>query len=288
MRSPAPAWPRPRRGRSRSRIPSSAPGHLPPRGEGTEQARTPHGIDIRSDIYSLGCSCYHMIAGVVPFPDATTAGKLMAHREVEAEPLASLAPSCPPGLAVVVRRMMRKSPDERYARPSEVASALEPFASGPGPLSRIVAMEMGPREGAASAIDGAYAAEWFDSDSELDRRHGRGCDGTAARAGPSRMSSSGSTTSRGSPCRRPLRPISPRAARGGGAAPGLSRRPWPWSLRSWRSPWPSASGPRPRKGRRPSPDQGVFGDPPGRIGPAPMSVLPSSLPPSSTPLLPTE
>ena len=63
--------------------------------------------------------------------------------------------------------MMRKSPDERYARPSEVASALEPFASGPGPLSRIVAMEMGPREGAASAIDGAYAAEWFDSDSEL-------------------------------------------------------------------------------------------------------------------------
>ncbi len=133
-----------------------------------EQARTPHGIDIRSDIYSLGCSFYHMIAGVVPFPDTTAVGKLMAHRGLEAAPLAMLAPSCPPELAVVVRRMMRKTPEERYARPSEVAAALEPFASGPGPLRRIVAMGTGPREGATSAIDGAYAAEWFDSDSELD------------------------------------------------------------------------------------------------------------------------
>jgi serine/threonine-protein kinase len=132
-----------------------------------EQARVPHGIDIRSDIYSLGCSCYHMIAGVVPFPDPTTAGKLMAHREVEPDPLPILAPSCPPGLAVVVRRMMRKSRAQRYARPSEVASALEPFASGRGPLSRIVAMEMGSRDAAASAADGAYTVEWFDSDSEM-------------------------------------------------------------------------------------------------------------------------
>jgi len=116
----------------------------------------------------LGCSCYHMIAGVVPFPVTTMAGKLMAHRGVEADPLAMLAPSCPAGLAAVVRRMMRKSPAERYARPSEVAAALEPFASGPGPLSGIVAMAKGPREGTTAALDEAYAAEWFDSDSEWD------------------------------------------------------------------------------------------------------------------------
>ncbi len=133
-----------------------------------EQARAPHGVDIRADIYSLGCSCYHMIAGVVPYPGPGMAEKLLAHRGVEADPLVLVAPSCPAGLAVVVRRMMRKSPDERYARPSEVATALEPFASGPGPLRRIVAMGKGLQEGAASATDGAYAAEWFDSDSDAD------------------------------------------------------------------------------------------------------------------------
>ncbi len=145
-----------------------------------EQARAPHDIDIRSDIYSLGCSLYHMIAGAVPYPGTTTAGKVLAHRELEADPLAMLSPSCPPGLAVVVRRMMRKRPDERYARPSEVAAALEPFASGPGPLSRIVAMGTGHREGSGAAIDGAYTAEWFDSDSELDDAGGGAATGPPA------------------------------------------------------------------------------------------------------------
>ena len=183
---------------------------------------------------------------------------------------------------MIVRRMMRKSPDERYARPSEVAAALEPFASGPGPLSRIVAMEMGPRDGAASATDGAYAAEWFDSDSEVDDAMGGDATRPRRERARRRMSSSGSTTSRGSPCRRPLRPMPP-AARGG-PRPGPSRSgPGPVLVLAVASASLTA-GPDGAT----SPDQGVFGDPPGRIGPAPISVFPSSLPPSSTPSLPTE
>lgn len=93
-----------------------------------EQARNPRQIDTRSDIYSLGCSLYQMIAGRVPFPAQSLPEKLFAHQSAQAEPLTSLAPGTPEGLDAVVRKMMAKSPADRYARPADAARALEPFA----------------------------------------------------------------------------------------------------------------------------------------------------------------
>src|SRR5262249_43968357 len=94
-----------------------------------EQARQSHSADIRSDIYSLGCTLYHMIAGQVPFPTPSLPEKLFAHQAMDPTPLDKVVPGLPPGLAEVVSRMMRKSPDERYASPALVAQALEPFES---------------------------------------------------------------------------------------------------------------------------------------------------------------
>ncbi len=135
-----------------------------------EQARNSRGIDPRSDLYSLGCSAYHLLSGRVPFPAPTLPEKLIAHRISEVQPLTDLVPSCPPGLDSVVRRMMRKSPGERYARASDVVSALEPFASGQVPLGRIVAMgaDAQARSQATTVAGGAYPAEWFESESEVD------------------------------------------------------------------------------------------------------------------------
>jgi serine/threonine protein kinase len=109
-----------------------------------EQARHSHAADIRSDIYSLGCTIYHMIAGHVPFPSPSLPEKLFAHQALEPRPLGHLVPDVPAGLAEIVRRMMRKLPEERYATPLQVAQALEPFVGdhaairegepGPGPL----------------------------------------------------------------------------------------------------------------------------------------------------------
>ena len=105
-----------------------------------EQARHSHSVDTRSDIYSLGCTLYHMLTGQVPFPSASLPEKLFSHQASEPEPIRSLAPDVPEALEAVVARMMRKSPDDRYATPLDVAQALEPFADVPH----------GPDPGAAS------------------------------------------------------------------------------------------------------------------------------------------
>ncbi len=92
-----------------------------------EQARHSHSADIRSDIYSLGCTLYHMLSGQVPFPSPSLPEKLFAHQAIEAIPLDQLVPGLPAGLAEVVKTMMRKQPDERYATPSQLVQALEPY-----------------------------------------------------------------------------------------------------------------------------------------------------------------
>ena len=93
-----------------------------------EQARHSRAADIRSDIYSLGCTAYQMCTGRVPFPGPSLPEKLLGHQTIEPTPLCRVVPGFPEGLSEVVRRMMKKSPDERYATPIQVAQALEPYA----------------------------------------------------------------------------------------------------------------------------------------------------------------
>jgi len=92
-----------------------------------EQARHSHSADIRSDIYSLGCTLYHMLSGQVPFPSPSLPEKLLAHQAMEPTPLEQLVPGLPACLADVVRTMMRKKPEERYGTPAQVVQALDPF-----------------------------------------------------------------------------------------------------------------------------------------------------------------
>lgn len=91
-----------------------------------EQAIDFHTADIRSDIYSLGCTLFHLLAGHPPFPAGTLAERLMRHQQSEV-PIDGLRPDVTPELADVVRQMMAKQPDDRYQTPGEVAEALAPF-----------------------------------------------------------------------------------------------------------------------------------------------------------------
>ncbi|HEV3164751.1 MAG TPA: serine/threonine-protein kinase [Isosphaeraceae bacterium] len=100
-----------------------------------EQARHSRSVDARSDIYSLGCTLFHLVTGRVPFPMPSLPEKLYAHQTTEADLMSTLVDGLPPGLDDVVRKMMKKKPDDRYSDPSEVARALEPFVDEVGQSS---------------------------------------------------------------------------------------------------------------------------------------------------------
>jgi WD40 repeat protein len=92
-----------------------------------EQADDAHEADIRSDIYSLGCTLYYLLAGQPPFPRGTPPQKLMAHVNKTPQPLTQLRGDIPEGLMSVLERMMAKNPRRRYQTPAEVAAALAAF-----------------------------------------------------------------------------------------------------------------------------------------------------------------
>jgi serine/threonine protein kinase/WD40 repeat protein len=96
-----------------------------------EQLNNPSAVDIRADIYSLGCTLYHLLSGRVPFPAPTIMQKIAAHQMAEPDSLAALRPDLPPAVVQVVQRMMAKDLSKRYPTPLAVAQALQPFAQSP-------------------------------------------------------------------------------------------------------------------------------------------------------------
>jgi serine/threonine-protein kinase len=94
-----------------------------------EQSKSLHDVDIRADLYSLGCTFYYLLTGEVPYPGGTTLEKLVRHNREPARPIEELRPNVPPTIAGIVRKLMAKKPDERFQTPDELMEALAPHAA---------------------------------------------------------------------------------------------------------------------------------------------------------------
>lgn len=115
-----------------------------------EQARDPRNADVRSDIYSLGCTFFYMLVGRPPFPEGTVLQKLLQHQGDEPPDVRQYRPELPEDAIRVLRKMLAKDPRHRYRFPSELVDDLMALAEqiglqpvGPGGKVLVAPTEAG-------------------------------------------------------------------------------------------------------------------------------------------------
>jgi len=84
-------------------------------------------VDSRSDLYSLGATAYHMLAGRPPFSGDTALALAMQHIQAQPVDLAQLRPDIPKELVELVHRLLKKSPEDRFGSAMELARELRSF-----------------------------------------------------------------------------------------------------------------------------------------------------------------
>ncbi len=94
-----------------------------------EQSRA-EDVDHRSDIYSLGCTLYHLIAGQPPFDNPSPVAVMSMHVTDRATRLRALRPDVPESMERLIDRMMAKDPRNRFASYDELLAAMEAALPG--------------------------------------------------------------------------------------------------------------------------------------------------------------
>ncbi len=97
-----------------------------------EQARDPRNADVRSDIYSLGCTLFYMLTGRPPFVGGTMLQKLLQHQADQPPDLNQFRPELPDEVNRILRRMLAKDPRHRYPTPTELVDDLIVVARAAG------------------------------------------------------------------------------------------------------------------------------------------------------------
>jgi serine/threonine protein kinase len=93
-----------------------------------EQARDPRDADVRSDIYSLGCTLYYLLTASPPYPGGTMLQKLLSHGNAPPPDPRGLRPEVSDNLTAIVHKMLAKDPAARYPRAIDVVADLRELA----------------------------------------------------------------------------------------------------------------------------------------------------------------
>jgi eukaryotic-like serine/threonine-protein kinase len=89
-----------------------------------EQASAERDLDGRSDLYSLACVLYEMLAGQPPFAGSGARATMARHAIEPPAPIRSLRPTVPLAVELALQRALAKSPSERFATMAEFCDAL--------------------------------------------------------------------------------------------------------------------------------------------------------------------
>lgn len=122
-----------------------------------EQALNSRAADARSDIYSLGCTLYFLVARREIYPEETVLKIILAHRESPIPPLRKSRPDIPQALEFLYARMVAKDPAGRPQSMAEVTRTLNTIAAAlvQKPARRIDAAVSPP-------VKRHQPAEWID------------------------------------------------------------------------------------------------------------------------------
>jgi eukaryotic-like serine/threonine-protein kinase len=97
-----------------------------------EQAIDSHGVDLRADIYSLGCTMYFLLTARPPFPEGTLPQRLMQHQKQMPQSIRDFRPDVPVELVDICMKMIAKKPDQRYQTMFDVARWLNSWLATKG------------------------------------------------------------------------------------------------------------------------------------------------------------
>jgi hypothetical protein len=118
-----------------------------------EQVTHSRDVDVRADLYSLGCTLYFLLTGHGPFGDprwSTAFQKMSAHVQDPVPPITADRNDIPFELVQILNRLLAKDPDDRFPTPDELLTCLAPLATG-SDLQRLVAQGRGVADGVPRA-----------------------------------------------------------------------------------------------------------------------------------------
>ena len=82
-------------------------------------------VDGRSDLFSLGCSMFHLMTGKLAYPGESPIDRLGRRLSARPSPIMDLIPDFPPAAARVLDKLMATKPQDRFASAREAAEALQ-------------------------------------------------------------------------------------------------------------------------------------------------------------------